>query len=1233
MLLKDTFEKDIYRAIDPVVKANELAHLQNELEEFVLTNEVKEYLRRFLDAYNDIDTVGNGSWISGFFGSGKSHLLKIMAVILEDRKVGDKGAMDYILPKIHDNPSLRSAFEQARMKHPAESVLFNIDSFAPNAGTATEGALLSAFIKAFNHHCGYFDGDQQHIAKLEYDLDREGHLERFKARAEELCGKPWDKVRSGSLLYGKKITQAFDEVCGNPEGTTDNVISYYQKTYEPDIRMFAGRVADYIAQHEKGFRLNFFVDEVGQFIAANTNLMVNLQTIAEELDNICAGDSWVVVTSQENVEDIVGQMKAMSANDFSKIKDRFFIRKPLESSGAKEVIRDRLLAKNRDNAAFIESLYEDYRADFEVLFDFAEGAKRYKQYQDVQEFVSTYPFVPYQFEVFMTALRGLSDHNCFTGRHNSTGARSMLGVFQLVAQRICDAGASTEAGTLAPFDLMFEGLRNDLKSEVYAAISTAESQLDNATAVRLLKALLLVKYCQDFRATPSNLRVLLYGAFSESTQELNAKIAEALDVLERQVYVRRNGNVYEYLTNDEKEVEKEIGNTIVQESEMRDLIASLFKDVCGASKVTYKDGAFEHSYSYNLKIDGEGQGLQKYDLTVNIATDQESDQMFGEVVPTPPKTLTIALRDSHDFIVGVRTFKQTERYTQVASGGSEVRATIIRDKQMANGKLYARLRLQIEDLLSNASFNAGGVDVTDRVSGTSASAVNSAAQELVRRSYTGLQQIGTKITDNDVYSQCVSPAMSLGLPEYCETVLARIRLTRDLGMTTIAGDGQTSLTGFFTKNEFGWPEIAVRSAVACLYAANKVEVRKAGSAVEGAELADALKRKRDLDKLTVSIIEEVSVDEIASLTSSYRAFTGTSPKGTDQKTIALELAQFTESLVKGLENSASAAQSFPFAKEYAEALTALRACAENASDWKWTLYEFPGQAEALTAAKDDLTRMKSFVDGSPMSARWSELCAFVASRAESLSDLGLAGDELDGIRRIIADPECFKSGEIPQAHKAMSELAAKADAKIGGLRDTAVEALAGYRRSYEDTYDMDSLPEATRERFAGLFDGAAENLAAIASPYAIRSFVDDFKRENAAALLGLVEPEPKPDPDAKAKPTSEPERTAPLRAGIGGGNSDGGQGAVQGGDQNGSRNGDQQGDKVDDGGVNQGSRSPVAQGGEQAKRAKRAIPVGKLAVAGYNKPSIADEADAQAYVDALKAAILEAIAAGDIVVS
>ena len=54
--------------------------------------------------------------------------------------------------------------------------------------------------------------------------------------------------------------------------------------------------------------MNFFVDEVGQFIGENTQLMLNLQTIAETLSTICDGQAWVFVTSQGDLDKVLGDM-------------------------------------------------------------------------------------------------------------------------------------------------------------------------------------------------------------------------------------------------------------------------------------------------------------------------------------------------------------------------------------------------------------------------------------------------------------------------------------------------------------------------------------------------------------------------------------------------------------------------------------------------------------------------------------------------------------------------------------------------------------------------------------------------------------------------------------------------------------------------------------------------------------------------------------------------------------
>lgn len=81
---KELFSKDIDRNINGVIKANDEKNLDDEVHEYVLTEEICRNLSKFLDAYNDpMNHEQNGAWISGFFGSGKSHLLRCCRIFWE----------------------------------------------------------------------------------------------------------------------------------------------------------------------------------------------------------------------------------------------------------------------------------------------------------------------------------------------------------------------------------------------------------------------------------------------------------------------------------------------------------------------------------------------------------------------------------------------------------------------------------------------------------------------------------------------------------------------------------------------------------------------------------------------------------------------------------------------------------------------------------------------------------------------------------------------------------------------------------------------------------------------------------------------------------------------------------------------------------------------------------------------------------------------------------------------
>ena len=148
MLLKDIFKKPVDRVIEGVIKADDLQALKTEIEEYVLTNEIASRLEIFLATYNNYSDA-NGVWISGFFGSGKSHLLKMLSFLLVNSKIEGQETLEMFLPKCGDNALLKADIIKA-VKIPSQSILFNIDQKANVISKTETEALVAVFVKVFD---------------------------------------------------------------------------------------------------------------------------------------------------------------------------------------------------------------------------------------------------------------------------------------------------------------------------------------------------------------------------------------------------------------------------------------------------------------------------------------------------------------------------------------------------------------------------------------------------------------------------------------------------------------------------------------------------------------------------------------------------------------------------------------------------------------------------------------------------------------------------------------------------------------------------------------------------------------------------------------------------------------------------------------------------------------------------------------------------------------------------
>ncbi|MET4077028.1 BREX system P-loop protein BrxC [Janibacter sp. UYMM211] len=1106
MQLNEIFAKDVQRPIEGVIKADDAAHLGAEVEEYVLTNEAAKGLELLLEAYTNY-TTANGVWISGFFGSGKSHLLKMLAHLL-----GDVEGQEFDRAQVSE--SFRSkatgAFLPALLtkaeRIPAKSLLFNIDQKATLITKDQTDALLRVFVKVFDESRGYY-GNQGHVARFERDLDTRGQYEAFKEAFERIAGIPWSQGREQSALEGANIDAAFAEINGD---ATTGIIKQYQASYAVSIEDFADEVKAWLDKQPDGYRLNFYVDEVGQFIGSNTHLMLNLQTIAESLNTKCGGRAWVMVTSQEDMDKVVGDRTRQQGNDFSKIQARFKTRVKLTSADVEEVIRKRLLEKNGTGETALQAIYAVESANFKTLFDFVDGAKTYRNYTDEAHFVGTYPFVSYQFPLFQAAIEGISDHNVFEGRNSSVGERSMLGVVQQVAKDIGDV----EVGTLATFDHMFAGIRASLKSAAQRSIDVAERNLDNQLAIRLLKALFLVKYVDSFEATPRNLTVLVYDRFGLDLPALAEDVKEALAELERQTYIQRNGNVYEYLTNEEQVIEEEIKNVDIDASEVS---AQLFKilsgDVIKTNRIRYaKNG---QDFPFGFKLDDQVHGPQK-ELSVHFITPEYPYEPEQIRMHSAGKDELRVLLDPDDRLLSdLRLLLKTDKYTKRkrTTSLSAIEEQILQSKATLNREREKELVQRIRSAVSKASLVINAADVPAS-SQDAVGRVTEGFQELISRTYTQLKLLGGVTYSEQQVAGAANPDSGLfdadallKINQPAEEVLATI-LRKDAQGEQVT---MKTIVDTFQAKPYGWDLGSIEVIVASLIGASKITVTVDGNVLKRSEVGNAL---RNTQKHGHEILApQKSFDERK--VASFRKFCtdffdeGNAPKD------PLELARHGADKLKGKLDELKATISgsrYAFVEQLGGPISLLEQVVGKPDDWY--LSGFTLGDDLLEAKENLIDPIQSFLHGAQRSI-YDEAATLLVTHSSNLSYLPQGSDE--PIKNALADPNAFRGNKMAQLKQATDHLRREIDGIVATNRATVTAAIEGRKTELLGGTYYDNATEDAQRRVTQRIDHTLHRVATETQVALILQIGSNFEASDYPSLLDRlaaspVEPDPEPAP-------------------------------------------------------------------------------------------------------------------------
>ena len=856
MQLRQIYKSDIDRSINGVIKVaqDDESSITQELREYIITRELRKHFNTFLNTYEKSlsePTDKIGVWISGFFGSGKSHFLKILSYLLSNKVVSGKHAVDYFADKF-DDPMMFAQLEHCAGV-PTDAILFNIDSKSPINKDST--AILRVFAKVFYEYRGFY-GDDLKVARLEQFIDKSGKTEEFKSKFREVNGAEWEDVRDAFAFFEDDITRVLTDTLGMSEAAARN---WFNGTESADlsIEQLVNEIKEYIDSKGKDFRLLFMVDEVGQYIGSDGSLMLNLQTIVEEIGSKCAGRVWVMVTGQEAIDSIT----KISGNDFSKIQGRFNTRLSLSSSSVDEVIKKRILAKTETAEQMLIMNYEKNSAVLKNLFTFNNAVLDLKGYAGANDFAETYPFVPYQFRLMQNVLAQIRKHGN-SGKHLSGGERSMLSGFQEAAQALNDK----DENALVPFSLFYNTVHTFLESAIRRVIDRCQTAADSHDGIEqydvdILKLLYLIRYVDDIKANVDNIATLMVDDIRADKITMRLRIQKSLDRLLSQNYIARNGDTYTFLTDDEQDIEREIRNTPVDSAS---IIQSISQIIFGDLYLTKKFKYGNYDFPYDKIIDdtaiGQPTGAVKLRIITEAADSINTSDQALAVKSGVNNEAIIVLSDKYPYFDDLENAAKIHKYVKSRNISQLPDAIqhIIRGKQQQASYYEKNAKEHIVSSIIEAKIFSAGDSLTVRASNVK-DKIDGALNRLIESVYSKLDCIVHNFISDDQLIELLSGVNAQfsitdgDVEVYNPEAVSEIDKYLDLQQLKMLPTSMGDIQRRFSAIPYGWREIDIAAAVIGLIVRRKVTVHYSGNMIQPSDrrIVDYLRRKNEVDKTII----------------------------------------------------------------------------------------------------------------------------------------------------------------------------------------------------------------------------------------------------------------------------------------------------------------------------------------------------------------------------------------------
>jgi hypothetical protein len=532
------FANDINRRIEEVIKVDQTTEdiVASEIDEYVATSPIKRHFIEVLERYQETPQKpheGIAIWVSGFFGSGKSSFAKVLGLTIENRAVLGRSASDRFTSKVGD-PRLSVVLKAINEKIPTHTVIFDVST---DRGIRSGNQMLTQIMyRLFLASLGY--ADDLDISELEIELEQRDELARFMQAYKKETGKEWDEYKKRPMFALNEASRTLHRLYPDTFPAADT----WAKTAVGRTDITAGRLADRIVdlmkRRKPGRSLMFVIDEVGQFVARDVSTMLDLQAIVQQLGVKGRGKHWIVITSQEKLNELVSGLEG-SKIELPRLMDRFPLLVHLEPSDISEVASRRVLKKTAAAESALGKLFDENRG--RMMQHTRMSADITLPELGRQSFVDLYPLLPYQIDLIIQVVSGLRTQGG-ASRHVGGANRTIIKLAQQLLIHPQIRLAEQNVGALVRLDQVYDLVEGNISSDVRAKITSIPTRVQHPLASAVAKTVCLLQFVRSVRRSAENVAAALHP--SVGSDSCLVSVREALAELEKEMLVRNADDGY-----------------------------------------------------------------------------------------------------------------------------------------------------------------------------------------------------------------------------------------------------------------------------------------------------------------------------------------------------------------------------------------------------------------------------------------------------------------------------------------------------------------------------------------------------------------------------------------------------------------------------------------------------------------------------------------------------------------